>query len=187
MIPLLINKTHPLPENYLDGVVLIETVNCRGKKAFVEKDTFEAFKKLRDSLKEKGVDIFFGSNYRSVEEQKAVMTRLAEKYGEEYAKKTAAPPWTSEHHTGMALDLAPMVNGEWVTENRALMQPVEIWEKVHAALPENGFILRYPKGKEQITGYGYEPWHIRYVGKELAEKIYRSGLSLEEYLEKYPE
>lgn len=59
---------------------------------------------------------------------------------------------------------------------------VELWEKVHRRLPEFGFILRYPKGKEEITGYGYEPWHIRYVGKELARKVYDSGLCLEEYL-----
>lgn len=184
MIPLLVNRTHPLPENYLDGVELLETVNCRGQKAFVEKETFAAYEKLRDSLRKQGVNIFFGSDFRTIKEQKAVMNRLTEKYGEEYALKTAAPPGTSEHHTGMALDLSPMVDGEWVTENMALLKPVEIWEKVHAALPEFGFILRYPKGKENITGYGYEPWHIRYVGRELAEKISESGLCLEEYLEK---
>ena len=182
MIPILVNKTHPLPENYLDGVELIETVNCRGKKAFVEKETFAAYKKLRDALSEQGVYISFGSNFRTIEEQKDVIRRLTEKYGEAYAMKTAAPPGTSEHHTGMALDLSPKVDGEWVTENMALMKPVEIWEKVHAALPAFGFILRYPKGKEEITGYGYEPWHIRYVGKELAEKVAASGLCLEEYI-----
>lgn len=182
MIPILVNKTHPLPENYLDGVELVETVNCRGKKAFVEKETFAAYEKLRDALSEQGVYISFGSNFRTIEEQKDVIRRLTEKYGEAYAMKTAAPPGTSEHHTGMALDLSPKVDGEWVTENMALMKPVEIWEKVHAALPAFGFILRYPKGKEEITGYGYEPWHIRYVGKELAEKVAASGLCLEEYL-----
>lgn len=182
MIPILVNKTHPLPENYLDGVELIETVNCRGKKAFVEKETFAAYEKLRDALSEQGVYISFGSNFRTIEEQKDVIRRLTEKYGEAYAMKTAAPLGTSEHHTGMALDLSPKVDGEWVTENMALMKPVEIWEKVHAALPAFGFILRYPKGKEEITGYGYEPWHIRYVGKELAEKVAASGLCLEEYL-----
>ena len=184
MIPLLVNKTHPLPENYLDGVELIETENCKGKKAFVEKKTFEAYQKLRDALSKQGVLISFGSNFRTIEEQKEVIRRLTEKYGEAYAEKTAAPPGTSEHHTGMALDLAPMVSGEWVTENMALMKPVGIWEKVHEALPKFGFILRYPKGKEEITGYGYEPWHIRYVGRELAEKVYQSGLCLEEFLER---
>ena len=182
MIPLLVNKTHPLPENYLDGVELVETENCRGKKAFVEKETFAAYRALKDALEKEGVGIWFGSNFRTIKQQIEIMKVLAEKYGEEYAKKTAAPPGTSEHHTGMALDLAPLVDGEWVTENMALMRPVELWEKVHRRLPEFGFILRYPKGKEKITGYGYEPWHIRYVGKELAQKVYDSGLCLEEYL-----
>lgn len=182
MIPLLVNKTHPLPENYLDGVELVKTENCRGKKAFVEKETFTAYRALKEALEKEGVGIWFGSNFRTIKQQIEIMKVLAEKYGEEYAKKTAAPPGTSEHHTGMALDLAPLVDGEWVTENMALMRPVELWEKVHRRLPEFGFILRYPKGKEEITGYGYEPWHIRYVGKELAQKVYDSGLCLEEYL-----
>ena len=182
MIPLLVNKTHPLSENYLDGVELVETENCRGKKAFVEKETFAAYRALKDALEKEGVGIWFGSNFRTIKQQIEIMKVLAEKYGEEYARKTAAPPGTSEHHTGMALDLAPLVDGEWVTENMALMRPVELWEKVHRRLPEFGFILRYPKGKEEITGYGYEPWHIRYVGKDLVQKVYDSGLCLEEYL-----
>ena len=183
MAPILVNKTHPLPEDYADSVELVETVDCRGKKAFVEKETWEAFQKLRGALEAQGVSVFFGSNFRTVREQEEVIRRLTEKYGEEYARKTAAPPGTSEHHTGLALDLAPLEDGEWVTENMALMKPVRLWEKVHAALPAFGFILRYPEGKEEITGYGYEPWHIRYVGKEAAEKISQSGLTLEEYLE----
>lgn len=67
MIPLLVNKTHPLPENYLDGVELVETENCRGKKAFVEKETFAAYRALKDALEKEGVGIWFGSNFRTIE------------------------------------------------------------------------------------------------------------------------
>ena len=116
------------------------------------------------------------------------MDRFIEKYGADYAARTVAPPGTSEHHTGLALDLYFRLkdrDGSFtdVCDNEDLVKYPEIWEKIHARLAGYGFILRYPEGREHITGYGYEPWHIRYVGSaEVAKKITERGITLEEYL-----
>ena len=94
-----------------------------------------------------------------------------------------AVPGYSEHHTGLALDLYFIVDGKEVYENEDLVQYPEIWDVIHAKLPDYGFILRYTKDRETDTGYAYEPWHIRYVGSpEVAHEITDNGLILEDYL-----
>ena len=96
--------------------------------------------------------------------------------GQSLADTYSARPGSSEHQTGLALDI-----------NTASVQahfentPTYAWLVEHCA--EYGFILRYPEGKERITGYRFEPWHYRYVGREHAEEIMRRGLTLEEYLQ----
>ncbi|MBQ1805909.1 MAG: M15 family metallopeptidase, partial [Oscillospiraceae bacterium] len=90
------------------------------------------------------------------------------KYGTDYVKAYVAVPGYSEHHTGLAIDL--------------YLESPDVWAKIHAKLADCGFILRYPQGKEAVTGYAYEPWHIRYVGVETAREITARGLALEEYL-----
>lgn len=90
-------------------------------------------------------------------------------------------PGTSEHHTGQAIDLVIMKDNKWIIENEELLRENDIFERIHKVLKYFGFILRYPKGKEYITGYSYEPWHIRYVGEDIAMNI--GNLTLEEYLE----
>jgi D-alanyl-D-alanine carboxypeptidase len=104
------------------------------------------------------------------------------KYGIDYAEEVVAMPGTSEHHTGQALDLVINVDGKWIEENEDSMKHLDIYKKIHKVLKHFGFILRYPEGKEDITGYPYEPWHIRYVGEDIAMNI--GDLTLEEYLEK---
>lgn len=109
------------------------------------------------------------------------------KYGEVYTKRTAATPGFSEHHTGLALDLYLIIDGKDVDENEDMIQYPEIWAKIHEKLARYGFILRYLEGKEAITGYGYEPWHIRYIDSpETAKEITDKGITLEEYLNKLP-
>ena len=110
------------------------------------------------------------------------MAEFIETYGEEYARKTVAEPGTSEHHTGLVIDIVPKVNGEWVVENDDMLKEMEFFDVIHKTMPVYGFILRYPSGKEDITGYSYEPWHLRYVGKEVAEEIYDRQITLEEYV-----
>jgi hypothetical protein len=106
-----------------------------------------------------------------------------EKYGEEYVKNYVAVPGYSEHHTGLALDLYFTIGDKTVYENEDLVQYPEIWAAIHEKLPEYGFILRFPEGKEKITGVSYEPWHLRYIDSpETAKEITEKGITLEEYL-----
>jgi len=183
----LVNKTHPISGDYGKSLALV-TVDTvyDDETAEVEKNTYNAYLSLKAGLLEKGIEIGIDSSYRSVEYQEQIMREFIEKYGEEYARNTVAVPGTSEHHTGFAIDIVPKVDGEWKWENEDMMALPELFAKIHAELPKYGFILRFLKGKEDVTGYSYEPWHIRYVGSpELAQEITDSGLTLEEYLEKH--
>ncbi len=181
---MLVSKEYPLPENYTNTFKLVtaDTV-YEGEKTQVEKKAYDAFLELKASLKEIGIEIGIDSAYRSVDEQKRIMKDFTQKYGEDYAKKTVAQPGTSEHHTGLAIDIVPKVDGEWVTENADMMDLAELFFVIHRALPAHGFILRYPDGKEKTTGYAYEPWHIRYIGnKTIARRLMDEEITLEEYL-----
>ena len=106
-------------------------------------------------------------------------------YGEEYTKKYVAVPGTSEHHTGLVIDVKIVKEGKIIADNDEMTKETEIFSKVHAKLAKYGFILRYPVGKEDITGYGSEVWHFRYIDSpEIAKEIMDNGLTFEEYLQK---
>ena len=108
---------------------------------------------------------------------------LLEKKGPEYVQLFVATPGYSEHHTGLAVDVALRQNGQIVEENEEKTVKLHMYEKLHTLLADFGFILRYPKGKEEVTVYRYEPWHIRYIQDvEKAHKIMDEGMSLEEFL-----
>ena len=148
----------------------------------MEKKAYDAYLQLKDALAKEGVYIDLDSARRSIAAQQDIMDRFIEKYGADYAAKTVATPGYSEHHTGLALDLYLNIDGEDVYLNEDMVQYPEIWEKIHAKLADYGFILRYPADKTDITGYIYESWHIRYVGRDVAQYIYENELTLEEYL-----
>ena len=99
-------------------------------------------------------------------------------HGEVHAKRYVAKPGYSEHHTALALDLTPYDT----CGNEVQDDDYEAYGKLHPHLHEFGFILRYPAGKEDVTGYPFEPWHIRYVGVDAAREIYENGWTLEEYV-----
>ena len=181
----LVNKTHPLPENWEDNIDLLEMKNAYDEDIRVEKTSYEAYLDLRDALLEEGVDIELDSCYRSVERQEELWKEFEEEYGEDYCKKYVAVPGTSEHHTGFAIDVCLKKGDQLIYENDEMMKEVEIWEKVHAMMPEYGFILRFPKGRDDVTGIIYEPWHFRYVGVEAATYIMEHELTLEEFLAYY--
>ncbi len=154
-----VNKTYPLPSDYDPGGLTAET-NA-------------AFKKLVDGAAADGINIFLVSGYRSYTKQQSTYTYWCNVYGNTEADRISARPGFSEHQLGMAIDVnsleesfADTAEGKWLKEH--------CWEY--------GFIIRYPKEKEHLTGYAYEPWHIRYLGKDLAKKVTDSGLCLEEYL-----
>ena len=156
---LVANKNISLPKDYDPGML---------------PETAEAFQNLRTAAEAEGLNIYEGSGYRNYQYQIYCYNSLVENYGEEYADRISAKPGHSEHQTGYTVD-CNSINQEFIDT------PEGQWLDQHCY--EFGFIIRYPKGKEDITGYDYECWHIRYVGVQMAWEIHELGLTLEEYLD----
>lgn len=155
---LLVNKTYHLPSNY---------------DPKVNKEALEALKEMQADCQAIGLNIPLVSGYRSFETQKKLYGNYVKRDGEKIANTYSAKPGESEHQTGLSFDVgkvdssfANTKEAKWIEENAYLY----------------GFIVRYPKNKTNITGYIYEPWHIRYLGKKTAKMVYESKLTLEEYL-----
>ena len=179
----LVNKQHALPDGWENSLETVRFKNSVGNEVEVEKKAYDAYLALKSGLEKEGVRVDLDSARRSVAEQQEIMDEFTKEYGADYAKKTVATPGYSEHHTGLALDLYLNIDGKDITENEEMMKHPEVWEKIHAKLAEHGFILRYLKGVEHITGYGYEPWHIRYIDNpEIAKEITDKGITFEEHL-----
>lgn len=181
----LVNKDHKIKDNYLKNITLISIRDINEREVLVEKETYQSFLNLQSFLEKKNIFIGVSSAYRSIAYQETITLNFLKKYGKEYTEKVVAKPGYSEHHTGLAIDLDIKVNGEWLPDNNALMENEQIYQSFYQYLADYGFILRYPKNKENITGYPYEPWHIRYVGKIIAKIIYEHDWTLEEYLENF--
>ena len=180
----LVNSKTPLPEGWEDALDLVSMVNSVGDTVLAERTAYKAYLGLKADLAvNEGIDIDLDSAYRSVQYQQDIMERFTEKYGAAYAARTVAKPGYSEHHTGLALDLYFRLDGVEVYYNEDLVRYPEIWEKIHARLADHGFILRYPDEDGRVD-YSYEPWHIRYVGKEVAAELMQDRIiTLEDYLQ----
>lgn len=176
----LVNKSHPISDDFIASIELADTMNFEGKSCQLEKETLRSFEKLRDALQENGIMIALDSGYRSVKAQQALRKDFTRRYCAAYTLAVTAAPGTSEHHTGLALDIVLQKEGRWITENDELLQMEKEFSLIHSLLPSCGFILRYPKEKEEITGYAYEPWHFRYIGEEAAAYLTKKELTLEE-------
>lgn len=179
-ILLLANKTHPLAKDYKasDMQVITKITQGVGTEETHQMRTVaaEALYSLFDGAEAAGYDIRLRTGYRSYSYQNTLYTNYVKNNGEAAANRFSAKPGESEHQTGLCCDVG--VNGVGLTDfnNR----PEAKWIADHAH--EYGFILRYPKDKEDVTGYMYESWHIRYVGKDVAAEIWEQGICLEEYL-----
>ena len=180
---ILVNNENLLARDYVpEGLVEIhEPMGSKLDKTYVNRlnaDVYKAFKEMqKDALKE-GYEIFVDSSYRTYEYQERVFNDVVLKKGMEYAKKFVAKPGGSEHQTGLAMDIIFRRDGVMIEEQKEDDAEIKwLFSNAH----KYGFILRYPKGKEDITGYNFEPWHFRYVGKTLAEKLYADDMTLEEY------
>ena len=185
----LVNKLNALPKDWEGALQTVTITNSVGDEVEIEARAYDAYLALKKDLEENdGIYLELDSARRSVAAQQDIMDRFIEKYGADYAAKTVATPGYSEHHTGLALDLYFRLKGgdgkfTDVYYNEDMVQYPEVWEKVQTRLADYGFILRYLDGKEHITGYGYEPWHIRYLNNtDIATEIMEKGLTLEEYL-----
>lgn len=172
----LVNKENKIKDNYYKNITKINTKLIDNTPCQIEEKTYHAYLELKKYLKTKNIEIALASAYRTIEEQQKIYEDSKEQYGLEYTEQYVASPGKSEHHTGLAIDL------ELVTKNS---DEEEIFKKIEKCLPQFGFILRYPKGKEQYTGYSYEPWHIRYVGEIPALIMKKNNWTLEEYLKKF--
>ncbi len=156
---LIANKTYALPSNYGKGIT---------------SEANSAFSKMKEAAAADGISIWIASGYRSYYDQKYIYNNYVKNDGQAMADTYSARPGHSEHQTGLAMDLnyidddfGNTAAGIWLNNNSY----------------KYGFILRYVKGKDDITGYKYEPWHFRYVGTDLAKKLYNDGnwITVEEY------
>ncbi|SDY02468.1 D-alanyl-D-alanine carboxypeptidase [Evansella caseinilytica] len=183
----IVNKEYSLPENYEpDDLVYPDvpfTFDEMIDKRMMRKEAGEALEKLFAAAAEDGVTLLGVSAYRSYDTQEQLYNNYVKRDGEEAAQTYSAFPGHSEHQTGLAIDVT---GGDriCVVEDCFAGTEEAKWLEENAA--EFGFIIRYLEGKELITGYKYEPWHIRYVGKEMAEAITALGVTLEEYYNVVP-
>jgi D-alanyl-D-alanine carboxypeptidase/Choline-binding repeat len=161
---LLVNKRHGLPSSYASG----ENVQARA-----------AFEQMKKAAAIQGLTLHIASGYRSYEYQKNLYWRYVSIYGQAQADRFSAYPGYSEHQTGLAFDIGGSNSSLWVSSGFDHTAEAK-WLAKNAH--HYGFILRYPPGKEHITGYMYESWHFRYLGVDVASKVFSSGLTLEEYL-----
>ncbi len=184
----LVNKQSKLPENWNFIFDFSVGRNSLGELHIVESEALNAFEALRAELLEtENIDIELDSVYRSLWEQEDIWERWSAdpELGPEYCEKYLAPVGCSEHHTGLAIDVFIIKpDGTNERDNDDMIADIETFSIVHQYLAKHGFILRYLPGKEDITGYSYEPWHFRYIGDpEIATYIMENNLTLEEYLE----
>ena len=180
---LLVNKNNSLAGNYLPLNLIVPAVpfSFEGfqEKKLMQEQAAEALEELFTEAQADNIDLYAVSGYRSYQRQESIFKRQVARYGLLQANQVSARPGESEHQTGLAMDVtSPQVNFKLVQDFGTTKAGQ--WLQEHAA--QFGFIIRYPTGKEEITGYQYEPWHIRYVGTKVAQKIVSRGLTLEEYL-----
>lgn len=174
-IDVLVNKYHKLDENYEPSdLTIIDSKYASGTQK-LRKEAQIKFEEIASDMAKENLKIYAGSTYRSYTYQKGLYDRYVKKDGFAAAETYSARSGYSEHQLGLAVDI---VNGKWdyLSEN----------DKEYDYLVKNsykyGFILRYPRGSEYITGYMFEDWHFRYLGVELATKVFNSGLTYDEYI-----
>lgn len=175
----LINRQYEISEDYVPEV---RKTNLYGMSQSMREDAATALEELFAAAKEDGCSLSTVSGYRSYSKQSAIYGRKKATVGSvEKADEYVARPGASEHQIGLAMDVAKKTSsslsgkfgetkeGAWINENAHLY----------------GFIVRYQLGYEEITGYEFEPWHIRYVGKEHALAIYKASIPMETYISAY--
>ena len=169
---ILVNKKHGLKDDYIpENLTKIEM--CSQGDFFLEKETAEAYNEMCiDSIRQ-NLSISIMSAYRSYDEQKNLYDNYLKAYGKNYVDRYVAPAGYSEHQTGLAIDLKSL--------NTDLFKNSEEYLWIMDNSYKYGFILRYQKGQEKITGYSAEEWHVRYVGKKASKYIYENNITYEEY------
>lgn len=180
----LVDRSHPLSPNYVPGDLVslwaYEIPTLGGGKMLLRREAAEQLSSLVSDAAANGEELVVASAYRSYEEQQASHARLMSVFGAD-ADGMSAAPGHSQHQLGTAVDFTNAAAGYQIWMPFA--QTSAYWWLEHHAW-EYGFVLAYPRGKEEQTGYQWEPWHYRYVGVEDAKRLAKSELSLQEFLER---
>ena len=168
-ITMLVNKYHYIDKDYVPN----NLIEING--LLINKEAYEAFSEMKKAINKENMNIRIISAYRSYNYQENLYNNYLKKENKEIVDTYSARAGYSEHHTGLAID----IDNEILDFNKFYLTKEFIWMNDNAY--KYGFILRYPKDKENITGYTYEPWHYRYVGKEIADYIKKHNSTYEEY------
>lgn len=181
----LVNKVFGLPDNYIPGDLVRPKVpfsfgDAKLEKSLMREEAASALENMFSGAKNDGIELAAVSGYRSYGRQETLFNAEVNKVGEEKALQAVARPGSSEHQTGLTMDISSKTNNFNLNEQFGTTKE-GVWLAHNAH--KYGFILRYPRGKEGITGYMYEPWHFRYVGIKAATEIYENDWTLEEYFE----
>lgn len=175
-ITVLVNKLHEIPQGWKPDD-LEKVIDCSQK---LRHEANQAYTKFYQAAKAQGIDIYTISGYREPETQQLYWDNVVKVYGEEHAIQYNAYPRRSEHELGLSVDISYTTEGDRLSEKVA---DSPLGKFIESDAYQYGFILRYPKDKVRITGYQYEPWHIRYVGVDLATQLHNENKTLEEYYE----
>ena len=165
----LVNKYNYISKDYIPSDLI--TIN----NISINKEAYNSFLKMQEDMKKENLNIRIISAYRSYDYQESLYERYLKTDKQEIVDTYSARPGFSEHHTGLAID----IDNEVLSFDKFYLTKEFNWMKNNAY--KYGFILRYPKDKEDITGYTYEPWHYRYVGKDIALYIKKHNSTYEEY------
>lgn len=188
-IEILINKENRLDRDYVPSNLIVTDNNENNFHNFLDpnmkpvicEDIYPYFIQMQDDMKKVGLNIIIDSGYRSYDYQQAIWDNQVATKGLEETQKFVAPPGGSEHQSGLAFDMAIIRNKQFID---GITEDFDEYKWMCDHAHEYGFILRYPKGKEDITGYNFEPWHYRFVGLRLAYIIHQFDITLEEYYQK---
>ena len=177
---ILVNKQYAVgPNFYPTDLVAVDRALSTNKGIYFKREAYDAYLRMLGDANAQGISFIICSTYRSYALQESLYFGYIKSYGVEYTNTISAYPGRSEHHTGWAVDITSASMNYGLNAN-FVNYPEGQWINEHCH--EYGFIIRYPKDKTHITGYAYEPWHLRYVGVDVATQIMTQGLTLEEYL-----
>ncbi len=178
----IVSRNRPLTKGYKPEQLIVPKVPLRlsgtSEQMYLDIRTAEALPALFSAAKSAGYSLTLASGYRSEAYQTQLYNSYVAKDGQAAADRYSARPGTSEHQTGLALDIC-ISNTSCSLDQSFGSTDTGKWVAQHAY--EYGFVVRYLNGKEAITGYEYEPWHLRYVGKDLAVQLFNSGQTMEEF------
>lgn len=185
-IAVIVNKERSLPPGYEPDDLVKPNVpfsfSGENERNYMREEAARALESLFQHAEEEGIILNAVSGYRTFATQRMLFNHYVLTDGEEEARQYSALPGTSEHQTGLAMDVsAPSIGNRIGTSAKFEETEEGKWISEHAV--HHGFIIRYPEGKEHITGYVYEPWHLRYVGMELAQRIHEQEITLEEFFQ----